>query len=166
MMYTVQNLKKIFIAVFFASSMTFLCTASAEAKPKTHTRVNTGLHADLGSGNLLNMVVQYVNPTNSIITVYSIEIFDEDGNKVINPIFPAPVIAPFDLNPHDSAGFYLTAVSGVIRTSPWPPLGSFQVHTAWASEDKTAKLHSFSVVLRIGVSGLIGLHSLEGIDLN
>jgi hypothetical protein len=143
-MYTVQNLTKIFIAVFFASSMTFLCTASAEAKERT--RVNIGPHADFAGsgGSFVSLIVVLVNTSDSDIDINEIKVFNPDGTEASPNFTSVGLEPPFILGPHQSPGFALLAV-GISRVT-FPPIRDFQVHTKWDSKDPKAKLHSFSEI--------------------
>ena len=116
------------------------------------------------------MLVTYVNPSDSPITIGKIKIFRPDGTLDSPdftgpgpfPIFPNP---PFVLGPFESKGFLLDAV-GIVRIDiPPPPFGWFQVYTYWKSERATAGLKSWSVIT--GNDGFGGLTrtSQEGFDL-
>jgi len=47
----------------------------------------------------------------------------------------------------------------------FPPLGFFQVHTYWDSEEATAGLKSWSVIIRSNIGGEVGRTSQEGFDM-
>ena len=164
-LFTVQNLMKIFLAVLFATAALALCTTDVEAKKGT--RVDVGAHANLPGGGTLSMLVTYVNPSDSPITIKEIKIFRPNGTLETSPNFaaaglPAP---PFELGPFESKGFLLDAV-GIVRINiPPPPFGWFQVYTYWDSKQAAAGLKSWSVIT--GNDGFGGLTrtSQEGFDL-
>jgi hypothetical protein len=164
-MFTVQNLMKIFLAVLFATAALALCTTDVEAGHKKGTRVDVGAHADLGGGGL-SLLVMYVNPSNNPITIEEIKIFKPDGtldSPVFNPLlFPEP---PFDLEPFESRGFLLG--NNGINPVTFPPMGFFQVHTNWKSQQGTAGLKSWSVIIRSTQFGEeVGRTSQEGFNLS
>ncbi len=162
-MFTVQNLMKIFLAVLFATAASALCTTDVEAKKGT--RVDVGAHINFTSGASLNMLVTYVNPSDRPITIKEIKIFRPDGILEVDPNFLAAGLTtpPFDLGPFESKGFLLSAVG--INPVTFPPLGFFQVHTYWDSQQATAGLKSWSVITGNDGFGVLTRTSQEGFDL-
>ncbi len=171
-MYTVQNLMKIFLAVLFATAASALCTTDVAARQfKKGTRVDVGAHANFTSGSL-RMSVNFVNPSDSPITIQEIKIFRPDGTEDI-PDFSGtdfavlqdiPVV-PVVLGPFASKGFLL----GLVDIEPeefLPSVGWFQVHTYWKSQKLTAGLKSWSVTIGNDSGGLVvSRSSQEGFDL-
>lgn len=167
-MFNIHNLKKIFLAVFLITAISPLCNAYAKESTlaMSGTRVNVGPHADITGGDLLRMIVDFVNVSDTTITIKEIKIFRPDGTlESPNFLAAALPIPPFNLGPFESKGFGLLA-AGILPVSPFPPLGAFQVHTTWESKKPTTGLQSFSVIIRITPgTGAVGVHSLEGFDL-
>lgn len=143
--------------------MPVLCMADGKGHHKKHgTRVNTGAHADFtNSGQTLRLVVQYLNPSNNPITINAIKIYRPDGGTPLSPNTNFPV--PFTLGPFQAKGFALGGVG--INPVFWPPVGVFQVHTAWESERATNGLKSFSIVITNIPSGEVSKHAIEGFDI-
>ncbi len=172
-MFTVQNLMKIFLAVLFATAASALCTTDVAARQfKEGTRVDVGAHADFTSGSL-RMSVNFVNPSDSPITIQEIKIFRPDGTEDI-PVFSGTFFAdlqeipvvPVVLGPFASKGFVLELVDIDPVDLISDPLGWFQVHTYWKSQRLTAGLKSWSVTIGNDSGGLVvSRSSQEGFDL-
>ncbi len=166
-MFTVQNLMKVFLAVLFTTVASALYTTDVEARYKKGTRVDVGAHVTFLSGASLRMLVTYVNPSDSPITIKEIEIFRPDGTLETSPNFagaglPGP---PFVLGPFESKGFLLEAVGIGPISIPPPPFGWFQVYTYWESEQATAGLKSWSVITGNNGLGGVSRTSQEGFNL-
>ncbi|MBT6564956.1 MAG: hypothetical protein HON76_20775 [Candidatus Scalindua sp.] len=162
-MFNSKNLKIVFLALFLAGAMPVLSLADGKDRHmKYGTRVNTGAHADIiNNGVTLRLVVQYQNPSNKPITVNEIKIYSPDGGTPLSPNTNFPV--PFTLGPLQSKGFVLGGVG--INPVSWPPVGVFQVHAKWESEQATNGLKSFSVIIANTLGGESSRHSIEGFDI-
>ncbi len=165
-MVTIRNMKRIFIVVLLIAVVPGLCMA--QGKKHHGTRVNTGAHSILGTGNsFINLLVFYVNPSSSPITIKEITIFRPDGTAVSpdfsNASFPQP---PFDLGPFESKGFGLTEINN-IQQENWPPItGLFQVHADWESDRATNGLKGHSVVITVSkYAGVVSKTAVEGFDI-
>ena len=165
-MLTFRNMIKFFIVVCLIAVVPTLCMA--DGKKHHGTRANTGAYSILNGSTLLNLIVFYVNPSNSPITIKEIKIFRPDGTKVTpdfsNANIPQP---PFDLGPYESKGFALAEIDTTqIPRETWPPItGLFQVHTDWESDRATNGLKGHSVVITVQSSGVVSKIAVEGFDI-
>ena len=167
-MFTVQNLKKILLAVLLTTAVSYLCTVDVEGgKRSSHgTRVNVGGHSVGIGGGLIRMVVLYVNVSNEPININQINIYRPDGTlespdfSSVN--FPIP---PFELGPFESKALPLFQLGLIPVITPGSNV--FQVHTTWKSRKSHASLQSYSVILTLDQSDfrVLSKHTVEGFDL-
>ena len=166
-MLNVKNLKIIFLALLLAVAMPVLCMAGGKGhnRVKHGTRVNGGAHAVSPGGGALYLIVHYLNPSNSPITIKEIRVYKPDGT-LESPnfgldFFPTP---PFDLGPFESKGFALLATG--VDPVVFPPRGIFQVHADWESKKPTNGLKSTSIVVSVNPGvGVVGKIAIEGFDI-
>ncbi len=173
-MFKVQNMKKLFLAVFLIAAVPALCMADGKRhhRMKHGTIVNVGAHAVLLSFpfETIRLVVQYVNPSNNPITIREIKIFRPDGTLETSPdFFAADLEPPFILGPFQAKSFALIEADIDPEEFILPNMtGVFQVYTKWKSRRPTNGLKSFSVITTTSPlkgDGIESNYSIEGFDI-